>query len=64
VWQASILQSRTVLVAEKIELHVAAFDAGAANAAAVPTAERRSEGLAGELRDTGGLPVDCPSSNQ
>jgi hypothetical protein len=54
VWQASILPSRTVLAAEKIEHHVAAFDEGAANAAAVPMAERRNEGPAGELRDTGG----------
>jgi hypothetical protein len=52
VWQASILPSRTVLVAETIEHRVAAFDEGAANAAAVPMAERRSGGLVGELRDT------------
>ncbi len=47
-----LLQAMERLIAEKIEHRVAAFDAAAANAAAMLMADRKRTGRTGEMRDT------------
>lgn len=50
--RARLLQALERLIAEKIEHRIAAFDAAAANAAALLMSDRKRAGRSGDFRDT------------